>query len=67
MQDETQKAAATSRPGPQSLTGPEDRDIDVLQQPCSRSPLDNSGACEENLRGASQVLPVAVFQKTLTG
>ncbi|KAJ5043012.1 uncharacterized protein L3040_004401 [Drepanopeziza brunnea f. sp. 'multigermtubi'] len=42
MQDETQKASATSSPDPSTLDGPQDRDIDVSH--FLPSPADSYGA-----------------------
>jgi len=64
MQDETQEAAATSSPDPLTLSGPEDQNIDVSQQPLPHSAVDSSGVYLQNQQDAFQESQATVSPKT---
>lgn len=59
MQDETQEAAATSSPDPLTLSGPEDRDIDVYHFPPNS--VGSYEAYVQNQLDVFRVLLVIVF------
>jgi hypothetical protein len=61
MQDETQKASATSSPDPLTLLGLEDRDIDV--SPHLANSAGSSGAWKQNRQAVSRVARKIVYRK----